>query len=161
MSWGAQNRSNDAKTPSVGLAMLIKPELGCCPVQPYDYGAIMGLVIGTTGMQRRTRVGKWAVHNRPPRVVVLVPHCACVQQLICAHCVPHMHMSSAVFVCICHHQRPAAGGGRWAGSSTPAPAPPDHRPQPLSALSHLRPSESQGAVCWCWGAGCCVLLGIC
>jgi hypothetical protein len=35
MSWGAQNRSEDAKTPSVGLAMLIKPELDCCPVQPY------------------------------------------------------------------------------------------------------------------------------
>jgi hypothetical protein len=38
MSWGAQNRSKDAKTPSVGLAMLIKPELGCCPVQPYAHG---------------------------------------------------------------------------------------------------------------------------
>jgi hypothetical protein len=35
MSWRAQNRSKDAKTPSVGLAMLIKPELDCCPVQPY------------------------------------------------------------------------------------------------------------------------------
>jgi hypothetical protein len=35
MSWGAQNRSKDAKTPSAGLAMLIKPEPVSCPVQPY------------------------------------------------------------------------------------------------------------------------------
>jgi hypothetical protein len=39
MSWGAQNRSKDAKTPSVGLAMLIKPEPVSCPVQPYMYWA--------------------------------------------------------------------------------------------------------------------------
>jgi hypothetical protein len=36
MSWGAQNRSKDAKTPSAGLAMSQKPELDCCPVQPYS-----------------------------------------------------------------------------------------------------------------------------
>ena len=32
MSWGAQNRSKDAKTPSVGPAMSGKPELDRCPV---------------------------------------------------------------------------------------------------------------------------------
>jgi hypothetical protein len=35
MSWGAQNRSKDAKAPSVGPAMSKKPELDRCPVQPY------------------------------------------------------------------------------------------------------------------------------
>jgi hypothetical protein len=35
MSWGAQNRSKDAKTPSVAGVRSDKPELGCCPVQPY------------------------------------------------------------------------------------------------------------------------------
>ena len=35
MSWGAQNRSEDAKTPSVAGVRLIKPELDCCPIQPY------------------------------------------------------------------------------------------------------------------------------
>jgi hypothetical protein len=35
MSWGAQNRSKDAKTTSVGLAMSKKPEPGLWPVQPY------------------------------------------------------------------------------------------------------------------------------
>jgi hypothetical protein len=35
MSWEAQNRSKDAKTPSAGLAMSKKPEPGCCPIQPY------------------------------------------------------------------------------------------------------------------------------
>jgi hypothetical protein len=35
MSWGAQNWSKDAKTPSVALAMSENPELDLCPVQPY------------------------------------------------------------------------------------------------------------------------------
>jgi hypothetical protein len=35
MSWGAQNRSKDANTPSVAGVRLIKPEPDCCPVQPY------------------------------------------------------------------------------------------------------------------------------
>jgi hypothetical protein len=35
MSWGAQNRSKDAKTPSVAGVRSDKPELGSCPVQPY------------------------------------------------------------------------------------------------------------------------------
>ena len=35
MSWGAQNRFKDAKTPSVGRGMSEKPELDRCPVQPY------------------------------------------------------------------------------------------------------------------------------
>jgi hypothetical protein len=36
MSWRAQNRSKDAKTPSEGLAMSKKPEPDRCPIQPYD-----------------------------------------------------------------------------------------------------------------------------
>ena len=36
MSWGAQSRSKDAKTPSAGLAMSKKPEPGLWPVQPYS-----------------------------------------------------------------------------------------------------------------------------
>jgi hypothetical protein len=35
MSWGAQNRSKDAKTPSAGRGMSEKPELGLRPVQQY------------------------------------------------------------------------------------------------------------------------------
>jgi hypothetical protein len=35
MSWGAQNRSKDAKPPSAGRGMSDKPELDLCPVQPY------------------------------------------------------------------------------------------------------------------------------
>jgi hypothetical protein len=35
MSWGAQTLSKDAKTPSVAGVRLIKPELDCCPIQPY------------------------------------------------------------------------------------------------------------------------------
>jgi hypothetical protein len=34
MSWGAQNRSKDAKTPSVGRGMSENPEQGLWPVQP-------------------------------------------------------------------------------------------------------------------------------
>jgi hypothetical protein len=37
MSWGAQSRSKDAKTPSVGPAMSENPELDLRPVQPYPY----------------------------------------------------------------------------------------------------------------------------
>jgi hypothetical protein len=40
MSWGAQNRSEDTKTPSVGRGMSKKPEPDCCPVQPYQKSAI-------------------------------------------------------------------------------------------------------------------------
>jgi hypothetical protein len=35
MSWGAQNRSKDAKTPSVAGGRSDKPELDRCPIQPY------------------------------------------------------------------------------------------------------------------------------
>jgi hypothetical protein len=35
MSWGAQNRSKDAKTPSAAPAMSRKPELALCGIQPY------------------------------------------------------------------------------------------------------------------------------
>ena len=35
MSLGAQNRSEDAKTPSAGRAMSKKPEPDPCPIQPY------------------------------------------------------------------------------------------------------------------------------
>jgi hypothetical protein len=35
MSWGAQNRSKDAKTPSGSRGRSEKPELDRCPVQQY------------------------------------------------------------------------------------------------------------------------------
>jgi hypothetical protein len=35
MSWGAQNRSKDAKTPSAALGMSEKPKLELCGIQPY------------------------------------------------------------------------------------------------------------------------------
>jgi hypothetical protein len=38
MSWRAQNRSKDAKTPSEALAMSKTPEPDCCPIQPYLRG---------------------------------------------------------------------------------------------------------------------------
>jgi hypothetical protein len=37
MSWRAQNRSKDAKTPNAGLAMPKKLELASCQIQPYLY----------------------------------------------------------------------------------------------------------------------------
>jgi hypothetical protein len=42
MSWGAQNRSKDAKNPSAGRGMSEKPELDRCPVQPYVVWDSMG-----------------------------------------------------------------------------------------------------------------------
>jgi hypothetical protein len=36
MSWGAQNRSKDAKTPSTPRGRSENPEPDCCPVQPQD-----------------------------------------------------------------------------------------------------------------------------
>ena len=35
MTWGAQNRSEDAKTPSVAGGRSEKPELDLWPIQPY------------------------------------------------------------------------------------------------------------------------------
>ena len=62
MSWRAQNRSKDAKTPSVGPAMSDKPEPDRCPVQPYPKAVKGG----------RTQY-RWIPHNagfgfldRPP-----------------------------------------------------------------------------------------------
>jgi hypothetical protein len=43
MSWRAQNRSKDAKTPSVGRGMSQKPEPDCRPVQPYTAATIKQL----------------------------------------------------------------------------------------------------------------------
>jgi hypothetical protein len=37
MSWGAQNRSKDAKTPSGSRGRSEKPELDLWPVQPYRH----------------------------------------------------------------------------------------------------------------------------
>jgi hypothetical protein len=36
MSWGAQNRSKDAKTPGVALAMPENPKLALCGIQLYQ-----------------------------------------------------------------------------------------------------------------------------
>jgi hypothetical protein len=42
MSWRAQNRSKDAKTPSAAGVWSKKPELDYCPVQPYfKWGYLM------------------------------------------------------------------------------------------------------------------------
>ena len=35
MSWGAQNRSKDAKTPSAARALSDKPKLELCGIEPY------------------------------------------------------------------------------------------------------------------------------
>ena len=35
MSWGAQNRSKDEKTPSTARALSRKPKLALCGIQPY------------------------------------------------------------------------------------------------------------------------------
>jgi hypothetical protein len=43
MSWGAQSRSEDAKTPGVAGVRSDKPELGSCPVQPYLLSALCAL----------------------------------------------------------------------------------------------------------------------
>jgi hypothetical protein len=42
MSWGAQNRSEDAKTPSGSRGRSDKPELGLWPVQPYEFRTSAG-----------------------------------------------------------------------------------------------------------------------
>jgi hypothetical protein len=39
MSWGAQNRSKDAKTRSAGRGMSKKSEPGLWPIQPYSSAA--------------------------------------------------------------------------------------------------------------------------
>jgi hypothetical protein len=44
MSWGAQNRSKDAKNPSVGRGMSDKPELDRCPVQAYINGLLCRVI---------------------------------------------------------------------------------------------------------------------
>jgi hypothetical protein len=49
MSWGAQNRSKDAKTPSVAGVRSDKPELDCCPIQPYCTGSCTGSCTGPAG----------------------------------------------------------------------------------------------------------------
>ena len=42
MSWRAQSRSKDAKTPSVGRVMSENPEPGSWPIQPYCGAGIYG-----------------------------------------------------------------------------------------------------------------------
>jgi hypothetical protein len=37
MSWGAQNRSKDAKTPSASRGMSENPNLELCGIQPYSW----------------------------------------------------------------------------------------------------------------------------
>jgi hypothetical protein len=59
MSWGAQNRSKDAKTPSVAGGRSEKPELDCCPIQPYASARtgsyVRLLVLGLNNVARRER----------------------------------------------------------------------------------------------------------
>jgi hypothetical protein len=56
MSWGAQIRSKDAKTPSVGRGMSQNPEPDCRPVQPYHRGPPNGT--------RPHRIGSGAAAER-------------------------------------------------------------------------------------------------
>jgi hypothetical protein len=64
MSWGAQNRSKDAKTPSAGRAMSKKPELGCCPVQPYLQIDQFQTLARATGLFRSVRGLRLCFRNR-------------------------------------------------------------------------------------------------
>jgi hypothetical protein len=43
MSWGAQNRSKDAKTPNVARALSEKPQLELCGIQPYSASRLPGV----------------------------------------------------------------------------------------------------------------------
>ena len=68
MSWGAQNRSKDAKTPSVGRAMSDKPELDRCPVQPYpaQHARDLYTVYSTTALTAsKTRLPVLSAHLHP------------------------------------------------------------------------------------------------
>jgi hypothetical protein len=60
MSWGAQNRFKDAKTPSGSRGRSKNPELGCCPIQPY-LGPV--LVPPDRGCQMGISHGKGVVHR--------------------------------------------------------------------------------------------------
>jgi hypothetical protein len=42
MSWGAQNRSKDERTPSVGPAMSRNPKLELCGIQPISINSFTG-----------------------------------------------------------------------------------------------------------------------
>jgi hypothetical protein len=60
MSWRAQNRSKDAKTPSGSRGRSQKPELDCCPVQPWGMPLEcppLGLVAGTCSTNQ-ANIGK-------------------------------------------------------------------------------------------------------
>jgi hypothetical protein len=50
MSWGAQNRSKDAKTPSVAGGRSRKPKPALCGIQPY--AAVIAAVVGQLSVAR-------------------------------------------------------------------------------------------------------------
>jgi hypothetical protein len=62
MSWRAQSRSKDAKTPSVGRAMSENPEPGLWPVQPYLLPAAYCLV--HAARNKSARAGATAAGGR-------------------------------------------------------------------------------------------------
>jgi hypothetical protein len=55
MSWRAQNRSKDAKTPSVARAMSRNPKLALCGIQPYPYGKWQEQLITKHQGQKKAR----------------------------------------------------------------------------------------------------------
>jgi hypothetical protein len=74
MSWGAQNRSKDAKTPSASRGRLIKPELDCCPIQPYKNMALgeAELAVGAAAELRQFR--RTTSHNYRSSAARKTPH---------------------------------------------------------------------------------------
>jgi hypothetical protein len=51
MSWGAQNRSKDANTPSAAGGRSRKPKLELCGIQPYRRQTAFHLVVTMVGVR--------------------------------------------------------------------------------------------------------------
>jgi hypothetical protein len=62
MSWGAQNRSEDAKTPTFAPAMSRKPKLALCGIQPHVHLCVSGPYVAS---QRRLSIcSHWISFHR-------------------------------------------------------------------------------------------------
>jgi hypothetical protein len=77
MSWGAQNRSKDAKTPSVAGGRSENPEPDPCPIQPYF---LVGTNTKRSAMRIRTQE-KYdrAAKSKPPSENILAQPIISVQ----------------------------------------------------------------------------------
>jgi hypothetical protein len=160
MSWGAQNRSEDAKTPSGSRGRSQKPEPDCCPIQPYRRAAPVDLSQRRAGYRvvftHHPILGN-TVHGEPKKIIFIFEKSAVAF-------LAGLPMGFSWYIKVWAPVGPPEGqksdistphvqgmglwaGGAWAWCGPPRTAGPGASPamRPLASRPACRPKPGEGA----------------